>query len=125
MTVLNQQILNMIRKSDGHMTAEEAFLLAKKQKINVSVASIYRILGKLAQDGYIKRFSVAGGADVFDKTLSDHAHLVCSKCGKVTDIYISDLKKSLSKQMGVVIDDYELSINYICNECKKGKGERK
>ena len=124
MTVLNQKILDMVRCSEGHLTAEEAFLLAKRKKINVSMASIYRILGKLAEDGHIRRFSVAGRPDVFDKTLDQHEHLVCSKCGKVMDIHIADLKKSLSKQVDVEINDYELSINYVCDSCKK-KEERK
>lgn len=119
MTNLNQSILDMIRNSEGHLTAEEAFLLAKKKKIDVSMASIYRILGKLADDGLISRFSVAGKPDVFDKTLDEHEHLVCSKCGKVTDIHISDLKKKLVRETGVEINGYELSINYICDDCKK------
>lgn len=124
MTNLNQSILEMVRNSEGHLTAEEAFLLAKKKKIDVSMASIYRILGKLADDGLIRRFSVAGGADVFDKTLDEHEHLICSKCGKVKDIHIKDLKKKLVKEVGVEISDYELSINYICDDCKKKEGRR-
>ena len=123
MTNLNQSILEMVRNSEGHLTAEEAFLLAKKKKIDVSMASIYRILGKLADDGLIRRFSVSGGADVFDKTLDEHEHLICSKCGKVKDIHIKDLKKKLIKEVGAEISDYELSINYICDDCKK-KEER-
>lgn len=119
MTNLNQNILEMIRNSEGHLTAEEAFLLAKKKKIDVSIASIYRILAKLADDGLISRFSVAGKPDVFDKTLEEHEHLVCSKCGRVTDIHISDLKKKLVKETGVEISDYELTINYICEDCKR------
>lgn len=123
MTNLNQNILNMIRNSEGHLTAEEAFLLAKKNKINISMASIYRILGKLADEGLIKRFSVPGKPDVFDKTLDEHEHLVCSKCGKVNDIYIKDLKNKLIKETGVEIDNFELTINYICDECRKKKGK--
>lgn len=118
MTSLNQNILNMIKESSGHLTAEEAFLLAKKKSINVSIASIYRILGKLADDGYIKRISVAGAPDIFDKTLSDHEHMICSKCGKITDIHISKFKNVLEKKIGQSIDDYELSIKYVCEECK-------
>lgn len=120
MTNLNQNILTMIQKSEGHLTAEQAFLLAKKKKIDVSMASIYRILGRLADDGYIKRFTVAGKPDVFDKTLSDHEHLVCRKCGCVEDIHINDFKKILSKSVGFKVEDYDLNINYLCNRCRKG-----
>ncbi len=120
MTNLNQSILNMIQNSEGHLTAEQAFLLAKKENINVSMASVYRILGKLADGGYIKRFTVAGRPDVFDKTITDHEHLICRKCGCVKDIHINDFKKILSKSIGFKVEDYDLNINYICDHCEKG-----
>lgn len=119
MTKLNQLILDLIRNSEGHLTAEQVFLLAKKKKINVSLASIYRILGKLADEGLINRFSVASKPDVFDKTIDQHAHLICRKCGKVEDVYIKDLKKILCKQIGTDIDSYELNVNCICENCRK------
>ena len=119
MTKLNQKILEMIRDSEGHLTAEQVFLLAKKKKTNVSMASVYRILGKLVDEGYINKFSVAGKPDVFDKTLQDHEHLICSKCGKVTDIHIPKLKDKLSKQTKIDIETFSLSINYVCEDCKK------
>lgn len=119
MTSLNQNILEMIRNSEGHLTAQDAFLLAKKKKINISMASIYRILGKLADEGLIKRISVSGKSDIFDKTLIEHEHLICSKCGKVSDIHIKDFRKKLTKEIGVEINDYELVINYVCEHCRK------
>ena len=124
MTNLNQQILTMIQNSSGHLTAEEAFMLAKKKKIDVSMASIYRILSKLAENGYIRKIRIAGKPDVFDKTLSEHEHIQCSVCGKITDTHINDFKKILIEQTGVNIDSYDLNINYVCDDCKK-KGNKK
>lgn len=119
MTNLNQQILDMIQTSDGHLTAEEAFLLAKKRNINVSVASIYRILGKLVEEGLISKFSIAGKADVYDKTVVNHSHLKCIKCGKIVDADVKNFKKILSKQLGTNIYSYELNMNYVCEKCAK------
>ena len=125
MTKLNQAILDMIINSEGHLTAEEAFLLAKKKQVNVSMASIYRILSKLAEEGYIKKISIPGGADIFDKTLENHEHLVCKVCGKVKDIHIDNLNKLLTKETGLKeIDNYSLCIDYVCEDCKK-KGKNK
>ena len=119
MTNLNQQILNLVRESEGHLTAEQAFLLAKNKGINVSMASIYRILGKLADDGLINRIHVANKPDIFDKTISEHEHMICSRCGKVKDIHINDFKKILIEQTGINdIDSFSLCIDYICEDCK-------
>lgn len=121
MTKLNKQILDLIKESEGHLTAEQAFLLAKNKGIDVSMASVYRILGKLADEGLIRRIHVADKPDIFDKTISEHEHIICSKCGKVTDIHINDFKKILVENTGLNdIDSFSLCINYVCDECKKG-----
>ena len=120
MTKLNQEILEMIRCSDGHLSAEDAFLLAKKKNIDVSMASIYRILSKLAEDGYIRKISIPNQADIFDKTIENHEHLVCKVCGKVKDIHINNLEDVLIKATNLKkIDNYSLCIDYICDNCNK------
>ena len=53
MTDLNRQILDMIQNSDGHLSASEAFDLARSQGIDVSLSSMYRILNSLYEKGYI------------------------------------------------------------------------
>ena len=119
MTELNKKILTLLNESEGHLNAEEAFLLAKKQNIDVSLASVYRILGKLADDGLINRLSIPGRPDVFDKTISKHAHLVCKCCGKVKDVHIPSLDALLYKESKVEVDGYHLTIDYVCENCKK------
>lgn len=118
MTELNQKILTLLQESEGHLTAEEVFLLAKQNKIDVSMASVYRILGKLAEEDFIRRISIAGKPDIFDKTLNEHEHLICKKCGKVSDLHIKDLKEIIIDKTGIEIDDYDLSLSYICDECR-------
>lgn len=120
MTELNQKILEMLRSSEGHLTADEAFFLAKKKKINVSLASIYRILTNLSDQNLIKRISVPGHNDVFDKTNTEHGHFVCLKCGKVKDIEIKNIKEFLERNIKEDFKSFNLSINYVCDECKKG-----
>ena len=119
MTELNEKVLTMLKESEGHLTAEEAFILAKRKKINVSYASIYRILGNLANDGKIQRLLIPGHPDVFDKTTYDHAHMVCENCGKVKDVDSKELKSVLSECIDEKFDSYNLTLNYICKDCKK------
>ena len=119
MTNLNKQILELIRQSEGHLTAEEVFELANKKKINVSLSSTYRILDKFVNEGLIKRIKLENRPDIFDKTFCEHQHLVCYKCGKVKDIYIKDLKKYISKKLEDKVESFELNISYLCDDCKK------
>ena len=122
MTELNERVLTMLKESEGHLTAEEAFMLAKRKKINISYASIYRVLGNLANEGKIQRLSIPGHSDVFDKTIEEHSHMVCSICGKVKDIDSSKIKNALLKSINEDFDSFNLTINYVCKDCKK-KGD--
>ena len=119
MTKLNQQILEMINNSSGHLTAQEAFLLAKKKKIDVSLASTYRILNKLVDQGLISKFVIPGKYDVFDKTVANHEHLICDRCGRVIDIDVKGIKGYIEQATKRKIDKYDLCIHYVCDECKK------
>lgn len=119
MAQLNEQILTMLNKSEGHLTAEEAFIMAKNKNMRVSFASIYRVLGKLSEEGKIKRLLIPGHPDVFDKTTYDHVHMVCEKCGKVKDVDSKKIKDVLSGCIDEKFDSYNLTLNYICKDCKK------
>ena len=119
MTDLNRQILDMIQNSDGHLSASEAFDLARNQGIDVSLSSMYRILNSLYEKGYISKFITENKIEVYDKTLSEHGHMICEKCGKTVDINLNNFKKVLSKELKCDVTAYKLTISYICPSCKE------
>ena len=122
MTDLNRQILDMIQNSDGHLSASEAFDLARSQGIDVSLSSMYRILSSLYEKGYISKFITENKIEVYDKTLSEHGHMICEKCGKTADINLNNFKKVLSKELKCDVTAYKLTISYICPSCKEKVG---
>ena len=122
MTDLNRQILDMIQNSDCHLSASEAFDLARSQGIDVSLSSMYRILNSLYEKGYISKFITENKIEVYDKTLSEHGHMICEKCGKTADINLNNFKKVLSKELKCDVTAYKLTISYICPSCKEKVG---
>ena len=122
MTDLNRKILDMIQNSDGHLSASEAFDLARSQGIDVSLYSMYRILNSLYEKGYISKFITENKIEVYDKTLSEHGHMICEKCGKTADINLNNFKKVLSKELKCDVTAYKLTISYICPSCKEKVG---
>ena len=122
MTDLHRKILDMIQNSDGHLSASEAFDLARSQGIDVSLSSMYRILNSLYEKGYISKFITENKIEVYDKTLSEHGHMICEKCGKTADINLNNFKKVLSKELKCDVTAYKLTISYICPSCKEKVG---
>lgn len=123
MTKNAKYILEMINSSNNHLTAEQIYLLLKEQNQSIAQATVYNNLSYLYKQGLIRKISVEGYPDRYDKILR-HEHLVCRRCGKLSDILLEDLTEKLQSQIGVSMLSYDLKINYICDEClQKEKGE--
>lgn len=111
-------ILSVLRESEGHLTAEEVYLACRNAGISVSVATVYRCLSALAEEGHIRRFSVAGEPEYFDKTPTSHEHLFCSHCHRVTDAREADVQKLLEETFGITLESYDLSMRVVCRNCR-------
>lgn len=118
MTKNAEYILEIINSSNSHLTAEQIYLRLKKKNKTVVQATVYNNLSALYQKGLIRKISVEGYPDRYDRTLR-HEHLVCRKCGKLSDIVQEDLTAVLQKQVDIPMLSYDLKINYICDECLK------
>ena len=111
------RILEMINSSTEHMTAEQVFLTLKQTHPSVVLATVYNNLNSLYQQGKIRKISVEGQPDRYDKN-TRHDHLVCRRCGKLSDIYLSDFTAELEQQAGFAIEGYDLKIQYLCPQCR-------
>ncbi len=125
MTKNRKLILEIIKSSDKHLTADEIYMKAKKIQPFIAVGTVYRNLTLMEKDGEIRRIAIANVSDRFDKSTHLHEHLVCQKCRALSDIFLPDLQDYLEKQTGIKISGYDLNLKYICDECQKeGSNEK-
>ena len=123
MTRYAQQILDIINESTDHLTAEMIYLRLKASNSKVVLATVYNNLNLLYEQDMVRKVSVEGSPDRYDKIVK-HDHLVCKKCGALSDICLSDLTAQLQAQIPEEIISYDLIINYICPSCRnKSKKE--
>ena len=118
MTKYEKEIYRLISESAEHMTAEQMFGEMKKIYSSVSLATIYNNLNKLNEAGLIRKISVEGSPDRYDRVMK-HDHIVCKRCGKLTDVRFDDLSDTLKNQMGEEFLFYDLKVYSICPECRK------
>ena len=112
-------VLDIIEKSHKHPTAEEVFFQAREEMPNIALGTVYRNLNALADEGLVRRITLAGTPDRFDKTKVDHDHLVCQSCGKLKDVFLSGIVDEIKVKSGDEIISYELNAYYICDDCKQ------
>lgn len=118
MTRYAERIRKLIIESRTHMTAEQVFLEIKKEEPKVVLATVYNNLNGLCREGKIRKISVEGQLDRYDK-IQRHDHLVCRECGRLSDISFQDLTENLEAQLGEGILSYDLRVFYICPQCRE------
>ncbi|MBQ1933489.1 MAG: transcriptional repressor [Clostridia bacterium] len=117
MSKQREAILAAVRKSCSHPDADTICATVRADIPNISLGTVYRNLGKLADEGIIRRISVPSGADRFDKTICPHGHIVCPVCGGVSDLS-QEVTQALEQALGDC-RSYELTVSRECQECKK------
>ena len=118
MTKYEKEIYRLITESAEHMIAEQVFSEVKKIYPSVSLATIYNNLNKLNEAGMIRKITVEGSPDRYDRAVK-HDHIVCRRCGKLLDVQFRDLTDMLESQMGGNFLFYDLKVYYICPECRE------
>lgn len=71
----------------GHFCAEDLRRQLEDSGYHVSRATVYNTLGLLEECGVLRRhhFGSPGGEALFERGVGTHLHLICTKCGKITE----------------------------------------
>ena len=116
MTKYAKSILDIACSPGNHMTAEQIFFSLKEQYPTIAMATIYNNLNMLYAQGLIRKISVEGYPDRYDCT-KRHDHLVCRRCGELSDVFLWDFKDQFEEQLGFSIEAYDLKLFYTCKKC--------
>ncbi len=79
-------ILQELCKLTSHPTVDELFLIVRERLPHISLATVYRNLELLAEQGVILKLELAGHQRRFDGWAEPHAHIRCEACGAVADV---------------------------------------
>lgn len=120
-------ILEELRRTTSHPTAEELYLLVKQHVPKLSLGTVYRNLELLTERGLIRKLDLAGFQRRFDAQLADHHHVRCIQCGRVADLdghlpcCIEDAFQCLH---GFRITGHYMELTGFCPECLQKDGKQ-
>ncbi len=86
LTPQREVVLEVIRASNSHPTANEVFAAAKEHLPSISFATVYNSLRYLKETGHITEIRFGNGSSRFDAVMHRHDHALCSECGRLVDI---------------------------------------
>ena len=125
--ITNQRdvILSELRMVKTHPTADELYTQVRTRLPRVSLATVYRNLEWLSEQGLAKKIEVGGRQKRFDGDISDHYHVRCQKCGRVSDIemdVLENLEGCISGSCGFTVTGHRLEFTGLCSECTQRVG---
>lgn len=126
-------VLNIVKENPVHPTAEWIHQKAKEQLPQIGIATVYRNLNALAENGDIRKITNIGGVDRFDGNNAEHYHMKCNKCGCLTDLFaksqnaFDELEKTIRSTFYVNLEEINISTTLLegtCENCREKRNNK-
>jgi len=122
LTKQRRAVLQVIRDSEEHLTANEIFAHARRLLPTISFATVYNSLRYLKNQGLIGEVQFGAGCSRYDRTLNRHDHAICNNCGKAVDLELSipeGLIEEAARRSRFKAGSIELTLRGLCPDCRE------
>jgi Fe2+ or Zn2+ uptake regulation protein len=113
-------ILDYLKSVTTHPSANVVYIAVRKNLPHISRGTVYRVLNNLRKKGEIQAIQTKD-ATFFDGDVSDHAHFICTDCGKIYDVFDECSKCGILKKRKLKvgkIKNYKVQFYGTCKKCK-------
>ncbi|QBD81620.1 transcriptional repressor [Ktedonosporobacter rubrisoli] len=118
-----QAVLEVVRTANNHPTALEIYETVREQRPRIGVATVYRILHNLVEQGHVKEINTSEESCRYDGRISRHDHAICTVCGALIDVPV-DVKVSeailqaAAQASGITLSSHEVRLYGLCPSCQ-------
>lgn len=113
-------IMDTIVDKKVHLTTSQVYELVNKDEQAISLATVYRTLNSLAQQGKIRYVTTINHEAIYDGVTSRHDHFVCTCCGKlmdVDDVVSASTINNIQNKYNIKINKTNTLLTGICEQC--------
>ena len=114
-------IFTILSEANQHITVDEVYQRAKEEYPMLSLATVYRNMEQMVESDLLKHLDLGGTSMRYDTNLEKHHHFVCTKCGKVSDVYLDDVQYKIDSDRSLLgkaqINSLDLHLQGTCGEC--------
>ncbi len=127
MTPQRRAILEALRNTDSHPTADEVYEIVRRRLPRISLGTVYRNLEILSESGMIQKLELGGHQKRFDSRTENHYHVRCIRCGRVEDVPLKPVSAVEDVFRGVCdyqIIGHQLILFGLCPECRERDSQK-
>ena len=120
-------IFRELAATDVHPSAEELHTAVRREMPTLSLATVYKTLDTLATIGAVRPVSRLGARGRWDANLAPHHHLLCTACGRVTDVVeprldaVAQPAAAVATRHGFAAAGHAVEIFGRCAACGRGR----
>jgi Fur family transcriptional regulator, ferric uptake regulator len=122
LTSPRRALADLIGSRRGHFTAEDLLGESRRRRLGVTRSTVFRSLDVLAELGLVERLDLPTGGHAFVACEpAHHHHIVCSSCGRSTEVEDNGLESvaaAIGRQTGYRVDTHRLELFGLCPACR-------
>jgi len=122
LTRQRRAILNLLKSTRAHPTADEIYEAVRKDLPNISKGTVYRNLQVLIDSGEAAVLDIRGTLSRYELRRESHHHFRCQACGRVIDIdepIDPGLDDKVSRETGFVVSGHQIEFRGWCAICRQ------
>lgn len=103
-----------------HPTADEIYLYVKEKDENIGIATVYRNLKKMVEQGVIAELKVEKQGVRYDLLTHEHYHFICDTCGKIENFdstTLDHINNEVENTTHGKVYAKQLTFHGICKDC--------
>ena len=114
-----QAIIHCLEQAGGPMSPQEILILAREKVEGMGIATVYRNLKLLEEEGKVRELVLPGEGARYEKSgLSHHHHFFCRGCYKFFCIEGCPREIISMVPRGFALEEHEIVLYGRCRECR-------
>lgn len=122
MTSHRLALLRIMSVSEGHPNATQLYEKLRKQFPTISLATIYKTLLILKEDGQVFEIDLHNDSHYDGNKPYPHPHLICSKCGAILDgddvSFLNAINHEIQEKYKFQVAQSQLLFYGVCQNCQ-------
>lgn len=111
-------VYDIIKNRCDHPTADMIYASCREVEPNISLGTVYRNLKNLAEEKKILTLETEDKKIHYDGDTSRHSHFICTRCGKIIDLFKPAVVPEELKELGLKVTDEKCVYYGLCNDCE-------
>ena len=118
-SISREVIYQTLASTKSHPDADWIYEQARKKHSSLGIATVYRNLKLMSDEGKIVAIETNNGSVHYDACTLDHAHFICERCNKILDIDFPEVPFSEAEKAGYKVKRGKVVLYGLCPNCCK------